>query len=712
MTAPSAPPPNDHFPRQSARTRRFTLGRPRDIAVAADGSRVVYLRSLHGEDPLNRLWTFELSTCRERQLADPVALLGAGLQQEDQEELPSEERVRRERRRESAGGIVAFAGDRHLTTLTFGLAGRLFLADVAGGEVRELASAGPVFDPRPDPSGQRVAYVSQGALYLVERDGRDGRLLAGGDELSWGLAEFVAAEEMGRTRGFWWAPGGNRLAVARVDESRVARWHIGDPVDPVVAPNVVAYPAAGTPNADISLWIVDAGREDARPQPILWDRTRFPYLARVHWGSNGPLTLLVQARDQREAHVLVADEDTGQTEVVQIQADEAWVELVPGSPSWLPGGRLVTTLDRDDTRRLAIDGVPVTPPGLQVRRVLHTGKEGVLVALSQDPTEIHIVRVPSEGGELEWLTGETGVHDAAAGGDVVVVNSSISTATGTRYVVRRGRRELAALPSHAAEPTVTPSVRFQELGPRRLMSSLLLPSAPDGPLPVLMDPYGGPHVQRVVRALGGYLTAQWFADQGFAVLLIDGRGTPGRGPKWEREVHLDLAGPVLEDQVEGLLAAAELEPRLDLDRVAIRGWSFGGYLAALAVLRRPDVFHAAVAGAPVTDWSLYDTHYTERYLGHPHVETESYRRSSIIADAAGLERPLLLIHGLSDDNVVAAHSLRLSRALLEAARPHTFLPLSGVTHMTPQEVIAESILRIELAFLADALGLSPSDQAG
>jgi dipeptidyl-peptidase 4 len=148
-------------------------------------------------------------------------------------------------------------------------------------------------------------------------------------------------------------------------------------------------------------------------------------------------------------------------------------------------------------------------------------------------------------------------------------------------------------------------------------------------------------------------------------------------------------------------------PDLDLSRVGIRGWSFGGYLAALAVLRRPDVFHAAIAGAPVTDWSLYDTHYTERYLGRPDTDPEAYARSSLIADAARLERPLLLVHGLADDNVVAAHTLRLSSALLAAGRPHSVLPLSGVTHMTPQEVVAENLLLLQVRFLIDALSPAP-----
>jgi dipeptidyl-peptidase-4 len=189
------------------------------------------------------------------------------------------------------------------------------------------------------------------------------------------------------------------------------------------------------------------------------------------------------------------------------------------------------------------------------------------------------------------------------------------------------------------------------------------------------------------------------------VLSIDGRGTPGRGSTWERAVHLDLAGPVLEDQVDALHLVAASHPEMDLERVAIRGWSFGGYLAALAVLRRPDVFHAAIAGAPVTEWRLYDTHYTERYLGDPNTQPEVYDRCSVLSAAKGLRRPLLLIHGLADDNVVAAHTLQLSRALLEAGRPHNVLPLSGVSHMTPQEVVAENLLHLQVAFLRQSLGI-------
>jgi dipeptidyl-peptidase-4 len=234
----------------------------------------------------------------------------------------------------------------------------------------------------------------------------------------------------------------------------------------------------------------------------------------------------------------------------------------------------------------------------------------------------------------------------------------------------------------------------------RIRCAVLLPrDHVDGTrLPVICSPYGGPHAQRVVRSGAAYLTEQWLADQGFAVVVVDGRGTPGVGPEWEHAVAGDLASRVLADQVTGLQSVLAAFPDLDATRVGIRGWSFGGYLAALAVLDRPDVFHAAVAGAPVTDWRLYDTAYTERYLGLPQDNVTVYDANSLLTRAGNLTRPLLLIHGLADDNVLAAHTLQLSSALLAAGKPHSVLPLSGVTHMTPQEIVTENLLRTEVEF--------------
>ena len=276
-----------------------------------------------------------------------------------------------------------------------------------------------------------------------------------------------------------------------------------------------------------------------------------------------------------------------------------------------------------------------------------------------------------------------------------------------RAVVLRAGAELVEIRSHVESPVIDAHPTFGVLGDREIRVALFTPGGaePPSPLPVILDPYGGPHFAKVLNAYRATLEPQWLAEQGFAVLVADGRGTPGRGIAWEHAVYRDFAGPVLEDQVDALHAAAERFGFLDLDRVGIRGWSFGGYLAAMAVLRRPDVFHAAVAGAPVTDQTLYDTAYTERYLGHPHEEPDTYRRNSLIEDAPNLTRPLLLIHGLADDNVFVANTLRMSRALTEAGRPHSVVPLSGITHMTTEESVAENLLLLQVRFLREALGL-------
>jgi dipeptidyl-peptidase-4 len=349
-----------------------------------------------------------------------------------------------------------------------------------------------------------------------------------------------------------------------------------------------------------------------------------------------------------------------------------------------------------------VDGSPVTPADQQVRAIVTAQGDEVwfLANPLEDPTVQHVWKRTGDGVLTQVSQGD-GVHTASVGGPTVVLRSAVLDEPGARTYILDGR----TIESFAQRPLVTPNISIHRYGARRSATAVLLPSGNDGsPLPVLLDPYGGPHMQRVVRAHNSHLTSQWFADQGFAVVVIDGRGTSGRGSDYERTVLHDLATPVLDDQVEALQAAAREHP-LDLSRVAIRGWSFGGYLAALAVLRRPDVFHAAIAGAPVTDWRLYDTHYTERYLGDPTVEAGPYAATSLLPIADQLTRPLLLIHGLADDNVVAAHTLQLSNALLAAGKPHEVLPLVGVTHMTPQEVVAENLLLHQLDFLRRALAL-------
>lgn len=692
----------DTFPRQYARTQRLTLGVPRDLSVSSDGQRIVFLRSRAGDDPVNCLWVADAKTGDERIVADPRDLL-AGDGPSPSDDLPAAERDRRERARETASGITAYATDATGTVAAFALGGRLFVAGLVSSVARPLEVAGPVFDPRPDPTARRVAYVSGRLLCIGELDG-SWWVLAGGDldepeTISWGSAEFVAAEEMDRLRGYWWSPGGDAIAVCRVDTAPVQRWYIGDPADPAADPTPIAYPATGTDNADVSLHIFPI--DHSEPIDVEWDRHAYPYLAEVHWSAAG-LIATVQSRDQRSIEVIAVDPTSGETTVLFVDHDDAWVELVPGSPRLLADGRLVGCADRDGARRLLVDGQPVTPPDLQVRAIVATGDDDVTITANpiDDATVQHVWRWSADG--LEPVADGPGVHSAAVGGSTTVVRSTNLDEPGVRHLLPSGN----TLASFAENALVTPNVRILPSVGRHTATAVLMPHDHDGsPLPVLMDPYGGPHAQRVVQSYNAFLSSQWFADQGFAVVIVDGRGTPGRGSEHERAVHGDLASAVLEDQIDGLHQAADELGFLDLDRVGIRGWSFGGYLAALGVLQRPDVFHAAVAGAPVTEWRLYDTFYTERYLDNPAEHADAYDSSSLLPLADRLSRPLLLIHGLADDNVVAAHTLQLSSALLAAGKPHEVLPLVGMTHMANDEVVAENLLLHQLEFLRRSLGL-------
>jgi dipeptidyl-peptidase 4 len=684
---------SDSFPRLHARTRRFTLGVPRGFTIAPAGDRIVFLRTKGGSDPVTCLWEFDVLSGKERLIVDPRTLSA------DEEDLPAEERARRERSREQAGGIVGYSTDAGVTAAVFALSGGLYTVDLKTKDVRLLKTPGSVIDPRMSPTGVHVGYVSGGAFHIQDLEDEVDHVLARPEApgVTYGLAEFIAAEEMDRMRGHWWSPSGDAVLVERADESPVQKWYIADPANPSRPAVEQRYPSAGTANATVELFVLTLSGSRI-PVPF-----EDEYLVNATWDAHG-LSVVTMSRDQRTMRLLDVDPATGSSTVVREDTDAAWVDIVTGVPGHLSDGTLVWVAAVDGGHRLIIGDQPVTPPTLQVREVLDVDGDAVLFRASGEPTEIALWAY--RNGRITLVSpAEGGVYNGhTAGGTLVVTGQTLHSEGSTAHVSHNGTPR-GNIVSHAERPGLDLRVSLIRAGERDLSTAVLFPSGHvpgSAKLPVLMDPYGGPHAQRVLSAAGAYLTSQWFADQGFAVIVADGRGTPGRGPEFERAVLHDLASPVLEDQVGALHgAAAQFPDDLDLSRVGIRGWSFGGFLAALAVFRRPDVFHAAVAGAPVTDWRLYDTCYTERYLGHP--DEGHYDSSSLFADAEKLDRPLLLIHGLADDNVVAAHTLRLSSTLLAAGRPHNVLPLSGVTHMTPQEVVAENLLLLQVDFLKKSL---------
>ncbi|MEW2519968.1 S9 family peptidase [Actinacidiphila alni] len=656
------------FPEQLVRTRGFGLGVPGGFVVGPGGRTVVYGRSRDGDDPAGGLWALDVEEGRERLLA----------------------------RWDGAG---AYAADRAVRRVALVVGGELWTVEVSGGRARRLAAREPVSEACPDPSGARIAYISGGdSLRVIEWDGTGDRP----------VAEPAPGEEAVGfgTAGFWWAPDGARLLVAREDTAAVPLWYVADPAEPAARPRAVRYAAAGGPLPEVTLWITGTDAAVGATE-VRWDHGAFAYLADAGWDAHGPYAT-VRSRDQRTVRMLAVDTADGRTHALCEQRDACWVQPVPGLPARARDGALLAHADLRGTRHLTVNGVPVTPPGLQLRALLSADDDEILFSASEDPTETHLwTYAPATG--LTRLTTEPGVHDGVRRGGTLVHLS------GGHAAVRRQAADADPVPieSRAETPVLELRTTSLVLGPRDIRATLHLPSwyeqghepSSEQRLPVLLDPYGGAARQRVTaepdwRAL----VAQWFAEQGFAVLVADGRGTPGRGPEWERAVHGDLFGPVLEDQITALHEAAALHDALDLTRVAIRGWSFGGALAMLAVLRRPDVFHAAVAGAAVTDSLLYHAEWRERFLGHPDLYPERYEDASPIREASALTRPLLLAHGLLDDNVHPAHTLRMSAALLAAGRPHEVLLLPGVGHRPFTVPGGDQLLRHQAEFLHRHLG--------
>ncbi len=693
---------SDRFLRDYAETRRFLAGRPAAVRLTSDGAAALFLRSGPRSD-VQALFETDLRTKRTRLALDPEELLAGTAQ-----ELSDEERAELERRRVSARGLTSFELSRDGARVVVGFSGRLYLLERLTGAVRTLRTGSGPLDPRLSPDGRRLAYVRDHDLHVLDlASGEERRLTEGGSAaVAHGLAEFVAQEEMGRFEGYWWSPDGRFLAFEEADARDVERLAIVDVMHPERGAAAPAYPRAGRENARVRLGVVAVA--GGPPRWVGWDRDRHPYLCAVSWQGLGPLTLLVMDRAQSKEALLAADPETGATRALLVERDPAWLNLAPGFPRWLEDGSgFLWCTERNGAPEVELrgaDGAPRgswVPPGHGFAALAgFDDRRGWLwFTGGADPTSSELFVVKGGAAPERVPTGEGPAWVEAAlsrdGSTLLVTRASLRELPRTTvHAVGPGGSPalLVELPSVAFEPPFEPTTEIRKVGGGEgIWASVTRPrrSAHGAKLPVLVDVYGGPahqHVSRTPRLL-----AQWMADQGYVVVALDGRGTPRRGRAWERALRDDLGGVNLDDQVSGLTALAADLSELDLSRVGVTGWSFGGYLSALAVMKRPDVFRAAVAGAPVADWRDYDTFYTERYLGLPQENAAAYDRSSLLTWAPRLDRPLLVLHGTADDNVHFLHALKLSDALFRAGRPHELLPLSGLTHMVPDPVVVERL---------------------
>ncbi|WP_438861954.1 prolyl oligopeptidase family serine peptidase [Paractinoplanes abujensis] len=550
------------------------------MKVGGDGRRVTFLRSSGPEDRVASLWVLNVATAAESLVAP--------------------------------GPVSSYATDRDATVAAFTREGRLFRADLVRGTVTEVPTDAPAEDPRPDPRGVTIGYVSPAggspSLRVVGPDGD--RLLAGEPgnawrehcgTIGWGVPDETA-RRFGRDRGWWWSPDGSQILAART--------------------------AAST---SLHLLDLDFGWVD-----VHWDRETYPHVVSVRWADGGGPLITVLRRMQQHGLVLAVDPRTGETQVHAELADARWVEPVAGTPRHLPDGRVLVggelAHDGFDARCLFADGSLLTPPGLYVRRVVGTvprpgspAPDLIVEGTDDDPADQSVFRVRTSlgggGAEARSITGTPGWHHAHTGGDVLVVDD----------VVWRGEARVAALGNLSMPLPYAPAPVLGRVTDRRLPAAVLYPAAFVGgrKIPVLVTLGDGPGHQQVVNDPAAWQERQWWADAGFAVVSIDGRGTPGVAPSYEKVVHRRLVDVSLSDQVDALHALQGKHPDLDLSTVAVRGTGVGGWLAAMAVLRRTDVFHRGVARNPVIDWHDEPSVPAERYLGDHRDSADVYTHHSL-----------------------------------------------------------------------------------
>jgi dipeptidyl-peptidase-4 len=683
--------------RELVETRNYSLGQPVKPELTPDGKAVVFLRG-GARDPVLRLYEFTIADGKLREILTPEKLL-----QGAEEKLTAEEKSRRERARQSLKGFTSFEPSKDGAKILVALSSKLYVVARADGAVTELPGQSWV-DPHFSPDGGAVAAVSGGELHLINLETKaDSAVTSGASEtIQHGTAEFVAQEEMDRREGFWWSPDSQFIAYQETDNSGVETRYIGDPLHPENPPAKNFYPRAGTQNAKVRLGIV--ARAGGETRWVEWDREKYPYLTRVVWKKTAaPLCILVQNRAQQEEVLLAVDSKTGATRELLQEKDVAWLNLVTKPmPVWLEDGRhFLWMTERNSTWQVELHSADgplvraVTPIKFQLDALIdvNDAERSIVVAGGSDPRERHLFRFAlDKDEEPRQLTREPGSHDAVFGEtkeQFLHRFNLVDGRTGWEVLRTSDGSKLAALPSVAERPSTLPKVELTRTeGPPAMDAAIVRPRdfVKGKHYPVILDVYAGPHSKYVIAQADRYMIDQWMADRGYIVVLIDGRGTPGHGREWERAIRGNLIDVALADQVAGLQALARHEPAMDLKRVGAVGWSFGGYFSAMAVMQKPDVFRCAVVGAPVVTWENYDTFYTERYLGLPSENAEGYRASNVLTYAKDLRRPLLLIHGLTDDNVYAQHSMQLADALFNAGKNFNFLPLLG-THMVSEPVL-------------------------
>ena len=691
---------------------------PRAVAYSPDGSLVTFVRAREDDRSRFDLWAFDVETGEASMLVD------SGLLEPEEVELSEEEKALRERKRIAGSkGIVSYSWDTLGEAVLVPVGGDLFLARLDG-EVRRLTETDAFeYDAKVSPDGGYVSFLRDGALHAIDLDtGEERRLTPPADEanaVTYGTAEFVAQEEMSRYTGNWWSPDDARVAYTRVDESGVdvvPRFDIAADEVTVVEQR---YPRAGRPNAVVDLFVAPVG--GGEPVKVEWGASPDTYLARVDWGAPDALFVQTVNRDQTELRLGRVDLATGEVDAVHTETQPSWINLSDDLRALDDGSLLFTTEETGfrQVYRLSPDGekAAVTSGEGLVTEVEAIDEAAGLVYYSgwdETPLERHLYRVSyREPGAPERITPGGGVWDVQVAPDgSSYVGTYQDPTTPPRTALYRADGERVAWIARNALEEGHPYAPYlathaqPEFGTltaedgQTLHYSVLRPHDfdPDRRYPAIIEVYGGPHVQRVRRGWGP-MTDQYLQRRGYVVFRLDNRGSYDRGKAFEDVIFERTGGPEVRDQLAGV-GWLKAQDWIDPDRIGIQGWSYGGYMTLMTALQAPEgTFAAAVSGAPVTDWRLYDTFYTERYMNTPEDNPEGYEASSVFPYLDNVTFPLLMIHGMADDNVTFDNSTRVYAALQEAGADFEMMTYPGQRHGIRGEALGTHLMRTRMRFL-------------
>ena len=696
---------------------------PRALTLSPDGTLVTLLKPRADEKERLDLWAIDTATGAERMLVDSKKT-GSGAA------LSEAEKMQRERDRSVAGssGITSYDWSSDGKTILVPVDGDLYLAALDGQVTRLTDTPDGELNGVVSPKGRFVSFVRGGNLFVQPIGGAERQITQGAsDTVNWGVAEFVAQEEMDRRTGYWWSPDEAMIAVARVDEAPVGivtRTAIGGEGTKVYQQR---YPAAGTPNALVDLYVMKPDgsaqvKVDLGPDSDI-------YLARVNWSKDGR-TLYVQreSRDQKRLDLLAVDPVTGKGRVILTETANSWVNLSNNFRPLADGSFLWWSEKTSHGHLYHVRGskwTPLTSGKWDVRDVVGVDEGKSLVYFTgnrETPLEQQLYTAPlKKAGEAQALTRSGWWNDAVMDGKAsrIVVSRQNSDQPKQVYLADNKGKQLqwlsenALTGSHPYAPYVASHVKttfgtVKAADGTTLYTKIMTPPIEPGKrYPVFMIHYGGPGGGRQATNVWSGALNQYLVDRGWIVFAIDNRGTPDRGKAFEDHLYRAMGTVEVEDQLVGV-DWLKAQPFVDPTRIATYGWSYGGYMSLKLLEKAPGVFGAVIAGAPVTKWELYDTHYTERYMGQPQDTPSAYPASGAVEESVKIVDPMLLIHGMSDDNVVFDNATALMAKMQGAAVPFEMMAYPGQTHRVGGPGVSVHLWRTIEGFLARR-GIAPAE---